>query len=268
MSEDESSQRLPHPRNSQFNWQRGIQWFLAEFLVVVLGILVALGLNGWWTDRVERAQERDLLLGLQVEFEANLALFDRTADLHRETIEQSRQLIELTGPNPGDIDLSMINNILFPLLSEIPSFHPALGEIEAMLGAGQLGLIRNDQLRAAVAGWPGALAVLRETEDEMRSDVVQGFYPYMTTRFPLVTLDSSLGFIDTPRPSRFPADYAALLSDVEFENHVENRWVMAKFILRDGEPVRKRLNDVLCLINSELAGAARTEGASDTCNVE
>ena len=235
--------------------QRGIKWFLAEFLVVVVGILVAIGLNGWWTDRAELAHERYLLLGLQAEFKTNLALFNQTAKLHHETIEQARQLIELTGPNPGSIESLSIERLLFPLLSEMPSFHPAMGEIEAMLGAGQLGLIRNNQLRAAVAGWPGALAALRETEDEMRADVIQGFYPYIAARFPLVTLDFKVGFIDTTGPSRFPADYAALLSDVEFENHVENRWVMAKFILQDGEPVHRRLTRVLCLIESELAGA-------------
>ena len=143
--------------------------------------------------------------------------------------------------------------MLFPLLSELPSYHPAMGEVEAMLGAGHLGLIQNDQLRSALAGWPGVRAVLRETEDEMRNDVVLGFYPYMVDRIPLVTLDYQVGFIDTPGPSRFSSDYDSLLSDFAFENHVENRWVMAKFILNDGVPVRNRIVEILELINGELA---------------
>jgi len=263
MSETENFRPAPSLGQHQFVWQRGLRWFLAEFLVVVVGILVALTLNAWWTERLERAQERELLVGLRAEFAANHDLFDRTADLHRETIRQARRLLKFTGPSPGDVDPATIDPLLFPLLSEIPSFHPAMGEVEALLGAGQLGLIQNDRLRATVAGWPGALALLRETEDEMRSDVVQGFYPYIIDRVPLVTMDHSVGFIDTPGPSRFKQDYALLLSDVAFENHVENRWVMAKFILQDGEPVRKLLSEVLQLIDAELGDEVPSEGTDN-----
>ncbi len=87
----------------------------------------------------------------------------------------------------------------------------------------------------------------------MRTDVVQGFFPYISGRIPLVTLDHRVGSIDTPRPSQFSLDYTAILTDVVFENHVENRWVMANFILQDGVPVRKRLAEILELIDVELA---------------
>jgi hypothetical protein len=254
MSETQDTHTSRGVGNSRLEWRRSLRWFSAEFLVVVLGILVALALSAWWTDRLERAQETELLLGLRSEISANLELFDRTADLHRRTIDQARQLLTFTGPAPADFDPAAIDSLLFPLLSEIPSFHPAMGEVEAMLGAGQLGLIQNDRLRTAIAGWSGALALLRETEDEMRGDVMQGFYPYMSTRIPLVTMDHNVGFIKTPGPSRFKQDYALLLSDVVFENHVENRWVMARFILQDGEPVRELLNEILQMINAELEG--------------
>ena len=268
MSETQDTHISRGVGHSRLEWRLGLRWFLAEFLVVVLGILVALGLNAWWTDRLERAQEMELLMGLRSEISANLDLFDRTADLHRETIDQARQLLSFTGPAPTDFDPAAIDSLLFPVLSEIPSFHPAMGEVKAMLGAGQLGLIQNDRLRTAVAGWPGALELLRETEDEMRSDVLHGFYPYMIDRIPLVTMDRNVGFIDTPRPSRFTQDYALLLSDVTFENHVENRWVMARFILQDGEPVRELLGEILQLINAELEGTTPPELVIDTQDVE
>jgi hypothetical protein len=268
MSEIENARPMRRLWQTQLEWQRGLRWFVAEFLVVVVGILVALALNAWWSDRAERAQERELLKGLSTEFTVNRELFDRTADLHRDTIEQARQLLKMTGPAPADIDPAEIDALLFPLLSEIPSFHPAMGEVEAMLGSGQLGLIQNDSLRAAVAAWPGALTLRRETEDEMRADVIGGFYPYIIDRVPLVTMDHRVGFLDTPGPSRFQQDYAALLSDVAFENHVENRWVMARFILQDGEPVRQLLDDVIRLINAELGGTAPSDRTANSPDLE
>ena len=176
----------PHLQLPRHDRQGRLRWFAAEFLVVVSGILVALAVDAWWSDRTERVQERELLEGLRAEFVANRVLFERTMDLHEETIEQARQLLDLTGPDPNDIDPTKVDELLFPLLSEMPSFHPAMGEVEAMLGSGQLGLIRNDRLRTVVAAWPGTLALLRETEDEMREDVIRGFYPYVLERVPLV----------------------------------------------------------------------------------
>jgi hypothetical protein len=144
-----------------------------------------------------------------------------------------------------------IDSLLYLLISEMPSYHPSMGEVDAMLGSGQLGLIRNDSIRVAVATWPGTVDRLRETEDEMRSDVMNTFYPYVVERVPLVTVDASVGLIDAP-PSRFERNYEAMLADVAFENHVENRWVMARFILDDGRGVRSLLKDIIRLIDAEL----------------
>ncbi len=232
--------------------QTRLRWFGAEILVVVFGILIAFSVDAWWSEKAERVQERELLRGLGAEFAANLELFDRTALLHRQSIEQAREMLEITGPVPPELDPATIESLLWPLISEIPSYHPAMGEVEAMLGSGQLRLIRNDRLRTAIAAWPGALKLLRETEDEMREDVIRQFFPYIITKIPLVSMDHNVGFLDTPGPSRFEADYRSLLADFVFENHVENRWVMALFILQDGEPVRALLAEVLDLIQLEL----------------
>jgi hypothetical protein len=243
---------VPASAPRRWDWRPKLRWFAAEIVVVVAGVLIALALNAWGNERAARAQERELLQGLRAEFAANLALFNRTADEHRRSIEQARRMLAWTGPDPAEVDTATVDSLLFSLISEIPSFHPAMGEFAAILGSGQLALIQNDSIRTAVAAWPGAVELLRETEDEMRSDVIDRFYPYVLERTPLLTMDRSVGFLDFSRPSRFERGYEALLSEVAFENHTENRWVMAQFILEDGEPVRRALVDVIRLIDAEL----------------
>ena len=43
------------------NWQKGVRWFLAEFLVVVVGVLVAVALNAWYQSGLDTASERSYL---------------------------------------------------------------------------------------------------------------------------------------------------------------------------------------------------------------
>lgn len=127
-----------------------------------------------------------------------------------------------------------------------------MGEVEAMQGTGQLGLVRDDSLRAMLASWPNVLERLHAVEDEMRADVTDRFFPYPVERAPLVTADRQVGYIEADRASRIPQRYDALLSDVAFENDTENRWVMAKEMLAVGEPVRALLVQMVARIDRKL----------------
>lgn len=49
------------PTQASTPLRRGLRWFLAEFLVVVAGILVAMSLNAWYQDRVDARSERQYL---------------------------------------------------------------------------------------------------------------------------------------------------------------------------------------------------------------
>jgi hypothetical protein len=46
---------------SSAQFRRGLRWFLAEFLVVVAGILVAMSLNAWYQDRIDARSEQQYL---------------------------------------------------------------------------------------------------------------------------------------------------------------------------------------------------------------
>ena len=49
-------------------WREGLHWFLPEFLVIVVGVLVALGLDAWWAERGDRDREAAYLDQLSVDF--------------------------------------------------------------------------------------------------------------------------------------------------------------------------------------------------------
>jgi hypothetical protein len=232
-------------------------WFavVLEVIIVIVGVVIGFQVNAWGNERSARTQERELLRGLRAELAANIDLLDRVADEHRQSIRQSRRVLAWTGPEPPDVPSAVMDTLLVDLISEIPAYHPAMGEVDAMLGAGQLGLVRDDSLRAMLATWPNVLARLRAVEDEMRADVLDRFFPYVLDRTPLVTADRQVGFIEADRPSRFPQRYDVLLSDVAFENHAENRWVMAEAILEEGEPVRALLIRMVDRIDEELGSS-------------
>jgi hypothetical protein len=42
------------------------------------------------------------------------------------------------------------------------------------------------------------------------------------------------------------------LSDVEFENHVESRWLLADDILKTGQSISELMDEIVVLIDAEL----------------
>ena len=235
-------------------------WFAValELVIVVLGVVIGFQVTAWGNERAARVQEHEMLRGLRSELSANVDLLDRVTDRHRATIGQSRRVLAWTGPDPDDVPPAVMDTLLTDLINEIPAYHPAMGEVEAMLGAGHLGLVRDDSLRTMLASWPTVLARLRAVEDEMRADVLDRFFPYLVERTPLVTADRQVGYIAADRPSRFPRRYDALLADVAFENHTENRWVMANAILDEAAPVRAHLVRMIRRIDRQTAASGAT----------
>src|SRR5262245_56681388 len=220
------------------NWRHGLRWFAAEFLVVVSGILVALAVQSWWSDRADRLQEQALLQRLRAEFVSNRKQYDEIVQEHNEIIEHVKRVLEWTGPKPPAVDVETFEANVSTLLNDLPAFRPATSELDAMLSTGQLALLRNAELRAKLSEWPVALEALRRTEDNLTQMVVGEFYPYLLERTPLLNWDLRDGFFVGPPNSRFERNYDALLRDVSFENHVETRWTMAVFILGFMEPTR------------------------------
>ena len=220
-------------------------WFAValEVCIVVLGVVIGFQVNAWGNERATRAQERELLRGLRSEFVANLALYDRTAARHRYVRERALEFLQLIGPEPVLDDTARIDTLIVTMTGEIPMYHPAMGEVEAMLGAGQLGIVRDDSLRTALASWPGILDLLQEVEQEHRGDVLNHLWPYIVGKTPLGAVNGT---------NRFPRRHDVLLSDIAFENHVGNRGAMVDEILEVGVPVRALLVQMIGQIDRQL----------------
>ena len=126
---------------------------VGEFAVIVLGVLVALGLESTWQARQDRVREAELIQDLTGEFRANrdrlLADIERNAALF--ATAQALEALPPSSPVPGDLGGSF----------GIQRFEPLDGVLQSTIQTGDLGLLLDPTLRAGLAGWP---ARVREAE--------------------------------------------------------------------------------------------------------
>ena len=225
-------------RPPALDWRAKARWFGAEYLIVVLGVLTAVGINAWWSDRQDRAREDVYLRQLAVdlrETERAADEVDAQMDLLERAPRRLAQAYYLEDLPPRD---SLATWGLYFLTYR--TLRPVLGTAEALVSTGDLALVRDDSLRIAISayltGTRGAMASILAYDDQMRQlqsefslavntapIYAEGFsllHPERSTPAALDSLDRAAGgggipqvLLVPPGAAVQPVDWGALLRD-------------------------------------------------------
>ena len=208
-----------------------------EAVAIVLSILLAFAIDAAWAQRAQRVEARELLTGLQSEFEVHRSELVRFRDRWIGVRAATERLLELTGSEIAAKPVVMDSLILAVL--NPATFDPRTGTLEAAKGSGQLGLIGSRELRERFSAWDGVVEEVRDNELAMREFILSTIVPYMAERgVPLPrawALLPNLGLLGERGTSRgWPGGltpdgeaaqaYASLVSDPEFEILVAARY--------------------------------------------
>ena len=222
-------------------WKRVI----AEAVAIVVSILFAFGIQAWWETRGERERERIALEALAEDFAAADSILQVRALAIDSAADAAREIIDLVGPT-ADLSGSDRIAILLPRVIRRPTFEPPMGTLQALLGSGELRLIRNPELKAELASFPSALQSMATTQDYGTQVVFSMLLPYVNARVPML----EFGLLATGE-SDFPVDRAALVRSLEFENLVQNRWMGIGFEQREAEAVGGRISIIRQLLREQ-----------------
>lgn len=203
--------------------QRGI----TELFVIVLGVLLALWADAALAERRDRGRETALLEDLRDEFALNEGRL--LADIAQS--EKSVTAAVLWGEAMrGEIEIGVdsLSNLWYGSLNWA-RFDPLTGALLSVIDGGELGLIRNTELRQALAGWSDAAEEARLTAGEM-VDLLAGQSA--------VTMQ-----IEPGRPMT-AGETAAVRFVVEYGGGS----------LHQLQPLLARLREIQTMIESELSG--------------
>jgi hypothetical protein len=129
---------------------------LQEFLVIVLGVFIAVAAESWWSDREHRQFERDLREDMVAEFEANLRILE--SDIAEN--EQARRRMGLLEGLSDDALFAIPDTALSAQLDPYliwAGFDPAMGNVQALVESGNIGAISDREMRLRLTRWAGLL---------------------------------------------------------------------------------------------------------------
>ncbi len=124
------------------------RWFFAEFVVIIVGVLVALAIDEWRGTLQDEEREQEYLTQLAADLRATEEMFVAAAELNAPWQNAARQLVGLFEQR-GPADIETVRR----LLADARQFNnpvPVLGTAEALVSTGDLRLIRDPRIRSEI----------------------------------------------------------------------------------------------------------------------
>ena len=78
-----------------------MRYAIGEIVLVVIGILIALQINTWNNEQIEKRKEQNILIGLHDTFLSNLENLNFIIDISQDAFDSSKKLMKLMGPDAG-----------------------------------------------------------------------------------------------------------------------------------------------------------------------
>jgi len=129
---------------------------LQEFIVIVIGVFVALAAESWWSEREDRRIEREIREDMVAEFEANIRILE--ADLAENEGARPRMAILEGLSNEALMALTdeQMTAMHYPSI-RWAGFDPAMGTVQALVESGNLAVVSDREMRLGLARWTGLL---------------------------------------------------------------------------------------------------------------
>ncbi len=239
----------------KINWQR----LLVEAAAIVISIIIAFAIDAWWDERQERIFEQEALVGLRADYlnHRDTLTSDRTQ--HLSIIQHVTGLMDAGRKGVWDSDefsiLEAITLLWNPTTTDLGN-----GVRDSLISAGNIEIIRDEQLRYELSDWDSAMDELTDDQNLGSKMVMEIIIPYLTR-----SGISFKGAIDTfdENPMPLPSDarllpsnsdaITRLLSDPEFRSILEIRHELLSHALGEYDTVIAAADSILDRIEMSLA---------------
>ena len=136
---------------------------MSGLIVIVAGVLLALAGDAAWTERGDRIREQEILSDLLEEFGENENILLTDIEGNHAAIKAGAEWAQAM-LGEASIPADSVHTLLLAAMDD-QRFDPVTGALRSVVDGGELGIIRNTDLRRALAGWADRTLEARLTSD-------------------------------------------------------------------------------------------------------
>jgi hypothetical protein len=220
---------------------RAVWRSITELTLIVVGVLLAFGLEAWWSGQSEARAMNESLLAITVEFETADSVIGWLEDRHRRNIEQFTALSRLLGTGRFDSSADSVLRLSGPLWYQ-QNFAPTMPAYAEFLAGGGLTNLDQENLVDALFRFEQQLERNRVYDNYVETSMMISWEPILSSRIPFGDL------ADSTEALRLMTNPQLLAADLEFRNLVELRLYGERTLLARRESLRAAVRGILAIL--------------------
>ena len=214
---------------------------IGEIVLVVIGILIALQVSNWNTNRLDSQDVKNSLNSLNAEFVINNQNLSDAIKSNENAISTGKRIMSIININKEELKTHNTDRLLFDIFEGGGSIEVTENSILEILQSNKLQKIRNDTLKILIFEWTqkkNKALSSKKMIDEKTTYLVN----YLMKRYPLKNIDA-FGVLEWKEPTTIKVDKHSIFYDIEFENIIDD--LLFNIVNHD-----KRLSDLQETINA------------------
>jgi hypothetical protein len=229
-----------------------ILYAIGEIVLVVIGILIALQINGWNEEKNNRIVEQSILTNLQEDFMKNQQEIEVLQFANRKYYRNLEAFIEILESAPKNKEVE-INDTLSIAAIAAPTFIPTTSTIDVIISTGKIDLIKNEELKVLISRFKREVADLSEDENDVRVLANIQLCPLLGEINDLVNVYENAYAYTTDRNNQLQLSETSLVVNSHLlTSLIAQRFYYNKMILNELNAISAMQKEILQLINGEI----------------
>ena len=194
-----------------------LKYAIGEIILVVIGILIALGINNWNTNRVNTIKQKDYLIAIKSDLEKQIPIIN---SLIKNCDSISSVGSSILNDYNASQNFSLIDDLnkKLTLLFNAEKFPGISTTFDELISTGQINLIKNTSVRSKIISYYQNARDGQEAISFVTSDIVYGqIYP--TLKSSVVILPENLGI--TSDIKEVPSNLQSAMEEKLTDSHSE-----------------------------------------------
>lgn len=234
---------------------RYLKYAVGEIFLVVIGILIALQINNWNQNRIDKKNEQIYLIGLKEEFLISKLKLQELRSVNQNNYAGAKKILAYTHSKKERPSEVLFSTLLYQTFSNDIAFNPNNSLLEEMINSGNLKNLSNTELRKQLTNWISTLEDISKQERELSDQRIKVLDMFRTNHTSLSAVFKQAGvYEDLELPeSDMELSNLYLLDSTEFENNLL-MFILASHAteIAHFEPLMLDIDNIITFINREL----------------
>ena len=256
----------PEKSGRKGRYSKYVFYVIGEIIIVIIGILLALQVDTWNTERENREEARVFLGRLKNEFLDNRDQMVQKINMRTLALESARELLRYVDGKTTEFSRLQVDSLLANALP-VYTFDPSQGVLNQLTSTDKLTLMRSEALNDSLSVWNSMIQDFKEDEDMYNSYNHNHFRPFLYEKYNYRNIISarirnkvidpillaSPDLVNTQIDlSDSPVSLDVLKNTKEFENHLASVISWLSLINTQSEGVLNYIDSILEIIEGDL----------------